>query len=169
MPITELPEGINNENCLFLEGDENIHEVCLGDFNGWNEDILYFNHNDIYYHFEGEELYISECSVVDLSEVYKKAKQSKINKKDFIKENNLYRDEDKLIMQVPYILSGATYKLPLSGDEIHELRKTHRAKYDKIKEDMEEISIQIGKIALKAAREIEDLVLKLTENFDKNV
>lgn len=165
MAKVKLPIGINEENCLFLEGDENIDEVCLGYYSDWDENILYFNYNGIYYHFEGEELYISDCEEVDLAKIAKKAKQSKINKKDFIRKNNLYRQEDKLNMQVPYILAGASYKLSLSEDELYELRKTDRARYDKIAEDMKAASIRIGEITLNAAREIEEIVFKLTENI----
>lgn len=56
--------------------------------------------------------------------------ETKIKQEDFIRDNNLYRHGSRIVMQVPQILSGVTYKMNITEDELYELRKSDRELYE---------------------------------------
>ena len=167
----ELPIGITKDNCVFLKVDEededdDFFNYFVGYFMGNHGDnILYFNFNNVYYHFDGNNICVSDCRVVDLDKLASRISKTKVKEEDFIRENNLYRNDNIMVMQVPHILAGVSYKLNATEDELYNLRRTDRERYDKISEDMKNISKTIGEIALKAAKEIEELVLDHIENM----
>jgi HAMP domain-containing protein len=95
--------------------------------------------------------------------------ETKIKQEDFIRDNNLYRHGSHIVMQVPQILSGVTYKMNITEDELYELRKTDRELYDYIEDQLTITSKAIGQVALKAAQEIERLVNNFIEVKSKNI
>lgn len=94
---------------------------------------------------------------------------SKVYKEEYLRHNNVYRDDNILRIQVPHILSGTTYRIGICDDELYHLRKTNRDLYDKIAIDLLTLSDKIGQIALDAAKKIEEETLLYISNLEKEL